>query len=355
MQLAIRGHDVEVITPEIKGRKEIVEDLPFRVTRVKPFLRMGNSSLSLKIARRLNDRYDIIHLHGPYLGNGNLISILLNSESPPLVYTYHNDIIYSNLMQLISLVDKAISQRIIFKKSARLIFHSRDYAFNSRVKNLVVQNEWKLGIIPNGVDISSFKSANPDRIDLGFDNQSKIVLFVGALDRAHEFKGVPVLLKAIARIHDSRIKLVIAGTGDLLESYKMLSNKLGVSPKTRFLGFVKEEDLPRLYQSCDITILPSTEIESFGIVLLEAMASAKPVIASNLPGVRTVVEENDAGLLCRPGDYEELARKIDYLISNEDIAEGLGRNGRKACEEKYDWKKIAVNIEEMYENCIRNF
>ena len=349
MQLAIRGHYVEVITPEMRERKETVEDLPFRVTRVKPSLRIGNSSLSFKVARRIKDGFDIIHLHGPYLGDGNLVSILLDSESTPLVYTYHNDIIYQNLMKVIPWADRVVTERMIFKKSTRLIFHSRDYAFKCKVKNLVRQNDWKLRIIPNGVDTSSFKITNSDKkVDFGFDDRSKVVLFVGALDRAHAFKGIPVLLRAIAKIHDSKIKFVIAGAGGLLDSYKTLSDRLGVSSKTRFLGFVEEENLPRLYQSCDAVVLPSTMIECFGIVLIEGMASGKPVIASDLPGVRSVVKDSKAGLLCKPGDSDDLATAIVSLMNNEKEAVEMGLNGRKACERNFDWRIIGENLERLY-------
>ena len=145
------------------------------------------------------------------------------------------------------------------------------------------------------------------------DSHRKI-LFVGALDKAHYFKGVDVLLKAM---RDLEYKLMIVGDGDLRSYYEAKAKNLGIDDGVVFTGRVSNEELSRYYQSADVFVLPSIDkSEAYGMTLLEAMAHGLPVVASNLPGVRSLVGE-DRGLLVEPGDSSDLARVLTEILIDD--------------------------------------
>ena len=123
-------------------------------------------------------------------------------------------------------------------------------------------------------------------------------------------------------------------------------------------GFVYNLKIPYklvdYYNSANLLVLPSIDrSEAFGLVLLEAMACAKPVIASNLPGVRTVVEEGKNGLLVRPGQVDDLAKKILIVLSDESLQKQYGNYGYQLVQQKYQWSVIAQQLERIYVETIK--
>jgi glycosyltransferase involved in cell wall biosynthesis len=176
------------------------------------------------------------------------------------------------------------------------------------------------------------------------------VLFVGALDRAHYFKGMPILLAALARLQqDPHVRLLVVGDGDLRPAYQRQAQTLGVGDRVVFCGRVSDRELPAHYRLADLLVLPSTTMgEAFGLVLLEAMASGKPVIASNLPGVRSVVSDGVDGLLFKPGDVRDLAERIDTLLADPQRRQRMGERGRVKVEEKYAWPRVIPRLVKTY-------
>jgi len=143
-------------------------------------------------------------------------------------------------------------------------------------------------------------------------------------------------------------KLVIVGEGNLKQYYMEKAAKHGVGSRTIFAGRVEDEELPQYYALSDFLVLPSTDkAEAFGLVAVEAMASGKAVIASNLPGVRKNVEEGKTGLLVEPNNVKGLSGAINYLVENESTAKRMGINGRRKAEEAFDWKKIGAKLEKI--------
>lgn len=213
-----------------------------------------------------------------------------------------------------------------------------------------------VGELANGVDPARFRSDGDGRglrARYGLADDARVVLFVGALDRPHFFKGVSVLLKAFARLADCRTRLLIVGDGDLRAVYQRQAAELGLAERAIFCGRVSEVDLPGHYALADLLVLPSTTTgEAFGVVLLEAMASGKPVVASNLPGVRSVVADGDDGLLARPGDADDLAAKVEALLDNPGRRERMGERGRAKVETRYSWQQLGRQLAEIYEQVV---
>ena len=165
------------------------------------------------------------------------------------------------------------------------------------------------------------------------------------LDKAHYFKGVDNLIKAVSKLDINNWKLYIVGQGELRSEYIKLAEKCGVGDKVIIDSDADNDKLVKHYQSSDLFVLPSiNKCEAFGVVLLEAMASGVPVIASRLPGVRSVFEDGVHGLYVEPGSIEDLTSKIDKMLSGSEKLKTMGEAGRKLAEEKYNQNKLIHKI-----------
>ncbi len=207
----------------------------------------------------------------------------------------------------------------------------------------------KICIIPGGVDTSTF---NPNTKKSSFREMwadKFVVLYVGRL--ANE-KNVSTLLKSIQIVTEKNkeVLLVIAGSGYKQAYLESLANRLGINRYVTFLGHIPHEQLPYLYASCDVFVNPAIR-EPFGLTILEGMASGKPVIASKTGGMLDTVKDGENGLFFEPGDYENLADMLELLYGNQDMRNSIEQNARKSAE-KYDWKIIAKQTLEVFEEVI---
>ncbi len=199
-------------------------------------------------------------------------------------------------------------------------------------------------IIPNGVDLDHF-SPDVSPIDEFCDGKANI-LFVGRLEKR---KGLNYLLEAFKQVKqeipDSRLIIVGPGTR-LRRKYEKQVMRSGLKDVV-FAGFVSYDELPRYYKTADVFCAPATGRESFGIVLLEAMAVGKPIVASNIEGYASVVTHGVDGLLVPPEDKERLAQTLISLLTDQSLRQEMGAKGRvKALE--YSWEHIAQNVLDYY-------
>ncbi len=354
-ELVKLGQEVTIFTPwyqEVK--KEEFEEL--KIQRIKPLISFGNAALIPKLSRLLLD-FEIIHLHYPFFGGAEIIWLKakrFKKRNIKIVLHYHMDVVGEGLMKIFFSFHTKIILPQIIKAVDKVIFTSLDYGWNSNIANLVKRKPEKFIEVPNGVDSKDFK---PETKNLEFltrhkiDPDQKVVLFVGGLDKAHYFKGVEYLIEAMSRLRQSNYswRLIIAGEGELKKEYQDLAGQLNIANKTVFTGYVPNEDLPKYYNLADIVVLPSIDkSEAFGLTLVEAMSCAKPVVASNLAGVRSVFTPEVEGLLAEPKNSDDLATKINYLLSNAEIAKKFGQAGRKKVEQKYDWGIIGQQLDNIY-------
>jgi glycosyltransferase involved in cell wall biosynthesis len=345
LELKKLGHDVTVYT----GRRSNLEkenSKSLSVKYLKPLFTVGNAPFLPQLLK-LKD-YDIVHLHYPFFFGAEFVylnSIIRNSK---YVLTYHNDVISDGLLGLFFKIHKHTLMKLILGRAEKIFVTSIDYSKNSFLAETWAKNPEKIVEIPNGVDIEKYNPKNDGSIirkRLDIENK-KIILFVGALDKPHFFKGVDVLLESFKRMSNSNFHLIIVGDGDLKQTYIEKANKLEINSQVTFAGRVSDEDLPLYYAASDITVLPSTTMgEAFGLVLVEAMATGKPVIASNLPGVRSVVDDGKNGFLVVPGDSEDLASKINRLLIDNELCSIFGASGIIKVKKKYNWTKITRDLE----------
>ncbi|CCF83168.1 glycosyltransferase family 4 protein [Nitrolancea hollandica] len=341
--LAARGHDVHVFTADWPGEPD---DPPgVTVHRLKPVVRVGNAPVLPQLLRLGN--FDLVHLHYPFYSGAEFVAL----SGTPYVVTYHQDVQLAGwLGRATSFHGRTIGKRLL-KRAARLCPTSLDYLHHSAIADLAPSLGDRVVELPNGVDLERFR---PGPLDLdtrrrwGFPEDAVIVLLVGGMDRAHYFKGVPTLLQALTQVPDA--SAILVGDGDLRPRFERQAQALGLSDRVRFTGRVGTDELPRLYRAADVLVLPSqTPGEAFGMVLLEAMASGRLVIATDLPGVRSVVAHGRDGFLVRPGNARELAATIAPVVGmtvEERLA--LGAAGRAKVEARYDWERIGDRLEAIY-------
>lgn len=342
VELSRRGHEVAVFVPRRPGEKKEEQEKGFNIFRLRPFFKYGNAAFLPQLRWRLK-KFDVAHLHYPFFGGAEIVKGKFK-----LVITYHHDVVGSGWLGKLFCWHTKNWMPKILGRAEKIIVSSLDYAKNSNVKEILEKNPEKFFEVSFGVDAEKFSPAEP-RKDLveKFDLPAgRTILFVGGLDRAHYFKGLEVLIKAKAEIQNA--KILVVGDGDLRPHYEEMVRKLNLGGQVVFAGSVGLEDLPGYYNLANAVVLPSLDqSEAFGIVLIEAGACEKPVIASNLPGVRSVVQYGINGFTVSPGNARELAEKINYFLNNPDEAKKFGQAGRRIVLEKYDLKKIGEKLEKI--------
>jgi glycosyltransferase involved in cell wall biosynthesis len=348
LELARLGHQVTVFTAAYPSGQ--FHDPPeITVRRFHPLFRIGNAPL-LPGLLGLKD-FDLIHLHHPFIFGTELIWAVSKLRNIPVVLTHHNDLIGDGLRKTLFQLYSSVSTRLIFHQAKKFAVVSLDHARGCRLSGFFARRWADVIEVPNGVDHLLFQpglASGSARASLGISAEKKIILFVGGLDRAHHFKGADLLIKAFARLESPDTVLVLIGDGDLRLGLEQLAAQLGISERVFFPGSIPNEQLPPFYCMADGLVLPSIPPESFGMVLIEAMACGIPVIASNLPGVRSVVSDGVDGYLFEPGSLDELVARLSTLLSDPGVRAEMGMRGRCKVEQKYTWPVVTARLEQVY-------
>ena len=341
-------NNVTVVCADDPNSNRIFES-GIRVLRLKYLFKITNTNITHLLPLVLfKANFDIIHTHMPTPWSADISIIIAKVKRRKSVLTIHNDI---NKTSFLSKLLTELYLNTVFKITLtladRVIIVNKDWKKTFKnTHSLLEKYEKKIEYIPNGVDTKFFskKKSTP--------KNEKGILFVSVLDRHHKYKGLDYLLKSLQIIKDKcpDVKLFVVGDGDMKDFYMKMAIKLGVSDYVEFLGSKTQAELVEIYSKCGIFVLPSTEIEGFGIVALESMSCATPVIVTDLVGVAANVLEYKAGFVVRPKSSLELAKKIMYLYSNSDQIGAMGKNGRMLVNKKYDWRRIARNTNRVYLN-----
>jgi len=352
-QLARRGHQVHVYTANAAGAPDEERLQGVHVHRLRPLIRFGNAVL-LPGLLSLHE-FEIIHLHFPFIG-GEFTSLAGRWRRIPLVITYHQDVLLSGLTGLIEKVLRHSIGRWTLRSAQKVLFTSWDYSQHSYARKLLRGREGRIEALANGVDAQRFcpGEASPELMQkIGLNAGHQAVLLVAGLDRPHYFKGLPQFLQALSRLEPD-VCGVVVGEGDLRPEYQRQAEALGLGQRLFFAGRVSKRELADYYRLAQVTVLPSITMgEAFGLVLIESLACGTPVIASNLPGVRSVVTDGLDGLLARPGDIPDLAEKIAHMLAlPEAQRRAMGAAGRRKVERQYTWELAADRLEAIYRDIL---
>jgi glycosyltransferase involved in cell wall biosynthesis len=317
--------DVNVPVYEIAGMKD-------------PMFKLNLSPKITKKMRKILEKFDVVHCHHAFARlplTGIHAADMINI---PSVLTTHTVSLFPDAEYLWRPLSYGYPRyRLQISKVKKII------AVSESAKTFIeyFADENKIRVIPNGVDVNRF---SPDNKNEKGDNRPTI-LYMGRLVPK---KGVPVLIRAMKNIVKKYpdALLIVGGKGKMKTFLSSYANTLGLKENVRFLGYVPDSMLPSLYSSSDVFVLPSTTSESFGITLLEAMASGTPVIGSSVGGIPEVI--GDCGFIVEPGNPKKVSDAVITLLDDENLREKLGRKGRKRVEEKYSWDIIGKNIINVY-------
>ncbi|MFA6593904.1 MAG: glycosyltransferase family 4 protein [Candidatus Buchananbacteria bacterium] len=211
--------------------------------------------------------------------------------------------------------------------------------------SLLIKEKWQalagltgIQVATNGVDASFFK---PQYKKTKYD-----VLYLGRLIKT---KGVAYLIEAMAELRTlPDLRLAIAGSGPELSNLKSLANKLGIKKRISFLGYIKDEDLPELYNSSAICVFPSYDREGILTVMLEAAACGRPIITTSACSMSEFLRNGYNGLLVKPQSVSAIAQAIKKLYCQPVVAEKLGRQARKSIKQQWSWEKKIKKMEKIY-------
>ncbi len=359
-RLRSRGVDVSVFTSSYMGLKDQVID-GVTVYRFRYFFkkferltheenvvdRLGRGPLNLALSLfylifgslailRLTRarRFDIVHVHWPfphilfgliarYFGRASLFATFYGLEIRWLKKKF------AFLVPFFSaLINRCHVVTAISNHTA------------AELKNIVRLN---IPVVPFSVSTRSKTGAITD---------GGIIMFAG---RSVERKGADYLIKAFASIKDEiPHKLLIAGDGPQRQAWEKLARGLDQADRIRFTGWVSDTELNDCYRTCSFFVLPAVydkhgDTEGLGVVMIEAMSYAKPVIASNVGGITDVVEDGVSGFLVPPADVTALARAIKKLALDQSLCQRMGRAAKEIIDDKFNWDKITERMKSLYE------
>jgi glycosyltransferase involved in cell wall biosynthesis len=231
--------------------------------------------------------------------------------------------------------------------SDRIIAPSQSY--RNDVAKVFQTLDQKIESIHNGVNFDEM--ARPS----GDSDTDKLDYYLLCIAMHNEKKGLDVLLRAFAIIEnvEPQLKLALVGDGPLRADLEALAMSLGISGKVRFLGRKGRPQVVRLMQRCEIFVLPS-RAEPFGLVLIEAMACKKPVIATKVGGIPEIVEDGRSGMLVEPDNPNALAEALVTMLQNRDLRLSMANNGYAAVHEKFSSEAMASGYELLFADVLRS-
>ena len=343
------GHVVTVVAPV--ARDQIVPEEVEAVTRSIATVKTGGSnsrvSLSPRASGRIkallqHERFDVVHLHNPLTPIVS-ISFLRHRDVAPataVVATFHE---YRTDKNPLFTISDPLIQRWIERLDGRIAVSEVARSFN----NTYFPGEYV--VIPNGIDVEHFD--DDVRPLERYEDGRPTVLFVGRLEYR---KGFKYLLRAWPWVRevlpDARLLVVGAFNKRRKRPYVLFAREHDIRG-VRFVGPVSEQAKPRFFHSADIFCAPSAGFESFGITLLEGMASGVPVVASDIPGYRGVLDDGVQGVLVAPRNPQALAKALIDLLNDPGLRARMGHAGRvKAA--TYDWPRVAHEVLDFYERIV---
>lgn len=287
-----------------------------------------------------SEKFDVLHFHSP--DAPFLAWQILERSNTVNIGTFHTSV-EGTLFEEFFLPITQYFQKEIIKKIDGIIVVS-----NTARSYLPKDIDAEIATIPNGVDLTRFSPSN--RPIEKFKDGKFNILFVGRFDRR---KGVKYLLQAFKFLREryENIRLILVGSGALSYWYKMRALAEDI-PDVEFIGEVSDKELPRYYATCDIFCSPATHGESFGIVLLEAMATGKPVVAYANSGYKEVLVGKGAQFLAPPRDISALAEKLETLILDKNLRKEMGQWGLKDAQ-KYSWDSVGEQVLQFYEKILK--
>jgi glycosyltransferase involved in cell wall biosynthesis len=328
------------------------------VHRIPPLFAIGNAPLIPRLARLRG--FEVLHLHYPFIFGAELVltgRLRRAARQAALLVHYKNRLVGRGVRgALFGAYEHTVSPLLI-RAADRVCVLSRDHAESvPYLRRALARDTSRVVEMPNGVDVEAF-SPGPDadgvRARLGIPDDAVVAAFVATLDRAHHFKRLDVAIEAVAGAADDRMHLLVAGGGELLDGFRDHARAAGVADRVHFLGSVPHPRLPGVLRAADLILLTTEPPESFGIVLIEAMACGLPAVATEYPGVRAVIEPGVNGELAPRGDPGAVAGALRTIAEmGPEGRRRLGGAGRERAVREWSWPRLLDRMEDAYRGAI---
>lgn len=334
--MVAEGHDVVVLAPVRHRAAEAwvrAVGRPVDITYNRSNAPIDPRPWSLLRAREelRAFRPDVVHVHEPFTPSTSMWATL--AAEAPVVATFHTGAERSRLYDLAAPLIRRIARRIVVRVAVSPV---AERAAAGRIGG-------SFEIVPNGADVDRFADAEPAALGEGTK-----LLFVGRLD---ERKGFPTAVAAFGRLAADRPELRLIVVGDGPERSAIDGLPVDVRARVTMLGAVPNVDLPPFERACDLYLGTSVGGESFGIVLVEAMAAGLPVVASDIPGYDEVVTDGVEGLLVPPRDPAAVAQAAGSILDDPDLAARLSTAGRTRAA-TFDWRVVGARLEALYRRAV---
>lgn len=317
------------------------------VHRFAPWVRLSNTPMSPLWPGRLrramiDNRIDVVNVHTPVPYMADVAALVCGRR--PLVVTYHAGSMVKN-RQPADLFIRAYERCVLPKLFARA---AAVIAVSPSVRaSLSVRIQREIQVVPPAVDDARFvPGPGPVR---------PTILYVGKVERSAGWKGIGHLMDAfvivLADVEDA--ELVIIGGGDAIEDHRRRAHQLGIGRRVRFTGPLRGDDLVEGYQQSSVVVLPSTtDAESFGMTIIEAMACGKPVVGSRVGGIPFAIEDGRDGYLVPPGDVVALAAACVRLLTDPVLASEMGRSGQAKVTRDFAWPGLVARYDAVFDSAI---
>lgn len=347
-ELAKRGHDVRIIAPQPRDISDIDLTGVIFVGSASDFRSpMGtttavSSSIDDEALEQMleTEKFDILHFHEPW--QPFLSRQILTRSSSVNIATFHAKIPETFMSRTIVRVVTPYTKGIL------KYLHELTAVSDAAVEYVSTLTDQPITIIPNAIDLKHYKL--PPKPVQKAPDEPKTILFVGRLERR---KGVKYLLQAYELLEqeNDNVRLIIAGNGPNREKLESLATELGLKNVT-FLGYVDDETKVELMQTADLLCAPAIFGESFGIVLLEAMACGAVLVAGDNSGYVSVMRDTGALSLVNPHDTVEFARRLNLLLEDEGLR-AVWQKWAKEYVKQFSYAHIMDQYEELYASALK--
>ncbi|OHB86799.1 MAG: hypothetical protein A3D13_09725 [Planctomycetes bacterium RIFCSPHIGHO2_02_FULL_40_12] len=373
-RLVEMGHNVTIISTNHPEKTEFEERKGIKLYYLQNTIfgskRRGWKTASIKKFIELDKihNFDVIFSMSASISRGLIAAVrkrksplIIISEGPEITFliSEFNQVLYHgsgfrNLTKIfLAFLYYYFFWEFAFRKCDAVITVSRE--MTNTIKKWHFVGKEKIFTVNNCAETNRFypdqTQRERTRKELAITDKEKVLLFFSSITKQ---KGAHLLIKALQGIlkTDDQVKLMVVGDGDYLSGAKQLVKLLGLETHVIFTGFASREKAPHYINASDIFILPTLRMEGMPFSVLEAMACQKPVIASRIGGILSIIDDGVDGLLIPPGDIPELIRKTLFLLNNKNFAGKLAKNAREKIIQKFSVDNMAEETVKIFESAM---
>lgn len=302
-------------------------------------------SFFLKILK-LSKECDMIYSHTPMPFVSEMSLIASKIRNLPFVLVLHGTVEEKDglCLKLLTSLYNALLKRIVLPLTIRIICCS-DVLTNSLKKK-----GFKAVTVTPGADKDFFE------VSALYEQEGiKKIVFVGQINKENHGKGLGDLLIAFRNVLRSvDARLIVVGPGNAIDDYKKMSVELKISEKVTFTGPISSQNMPGIYKKAAVVVLPPRHSEGLGIILVEAGACGIPTIGTKVGGIPNVIQDGKTGLIVPPNNPERLAEGIMRIITDRELSERMGREGREYIRKNFDWRISAKKTCDIFRELLKN-